>query len=191
MQVHDRFFLQQLPNDRADEPGGADDAGPDDEVGAEPIVALTFVEDDLKKSEADAKEGDADVIDPETQFLHIGRILDQHCRHQDGDDADRNVDKENPAPCETVGNPAAKCGTDRGRHDDTHAVDGHGHALFFAREAIDENSLGNWLKATSSRALDDAEEDEHGQTWREAAQKRADREDRNASHVELFAAEDI
>src|SRR6185437_8322729 len=160
-----------LPNDCADEAGGADDAGPDNEVGAEPIVALAFVEDDLKKSEADAEEGDANVIDPETQFLHVGRILNQHRGHQDRQDADGNVDEENPAPGETVGDPAAKCGTDRRRHDDAHAVDGHGHALFFARETIDENCLRDWLKTASSGALDDAKENEHGQTWREAAEK--------------------
>ena len=109
-----------------------------------------FVEHHLDEAQAHAQQAQADEIDLETLLERlanqIGRVLDQRDRHQDGHHADRHIDEENPAPRKTVGDPAAERGADDGRDHHAHAVNGHRHALLFAREAFHQDGLRNGLK---------------------------------------------
>ena len=78
----------------------------------------------------------------------------------DGDDAERDVDEEDPVPGPVVRNPAPEQGADDGPARHPHAVDRRGHAHLLDREGFDEDGLGQRLQGASSYALHDAEEDE-------------------------------
>src|SRR5580700_2449916 len=94
-----------LPYTDGDERDDADDGHDDDEGRAEPIVALTFIEDDLHGAETESEQAEADVINAEAGaffLFHVGRIADQHIGEDQRNNADRNVDEKNPAPVEIV-----------------------------------------------------------------------------------------
>src|SRR6202795_1526591 len=100
-----------FPDADGDERDDADDGHDDDEVGAEPIVALALIEDHLHGAETEGEEAEADVINAEASaflLLHVGGIADEHIGEQQRNDADGNIDEENPAPVEIVSNPAAE-----------------------------------------------------------------------------------
>ena len=94
-------------------------------------------------------------------------------------------------PAVVIGNPAAKRRTDRGRDNDGHAIHGKGHAALLCGEGVRQDRLFARLQAASARALQNAEEDQHGQSWCQSAQKRTDGEDGDARHVEALAADHI
>src|SRR5208282_3248898 len=148
---------------------------PDDEMRLKPIVALALIEEDLEEAEADAEECDADVIDFEALaglFTgDVGRIDDQGGSEKDGKKSDGNVDEENPAPGVVVREPAAESWPDDWGDDNAHAIDGHGHALFFARKTFDKDGLRDGLQAAAARSLNYSKEDEQRQAGSNAAQK--------------------
>src|SRR5713101_9445260 len=164
-----------------------------DEVGFEPIFALTFVEDHLQRSHAQSHEAEADVVDLGLAQLaapEIGRVLYESRGEQHGNDADGNVDKENPAPGKVVGNPSTKRWSDGGSGDNGDAVDGESHASLGGLKSIGQYSLLAGLQAASASALQHAANDKGGQVRGQAAQERANCEEGNATHVEILAAHD-
>src|SRR5208337_1493571 len=194
MQLDDGILLAKLPKDCADQADSRKHGAPDDEVRFKPVVALPFIENDLEEAEADAEESQADVVNLDAQAIafpgDMRRIGDERGGHKDGEDSDGNVDEEDPAPGVVVCDPAAQSGSDDGRSDDAHAIDGHGHALLFARKALDEDGLGDGLQAAAARSLQDAEEHQQGQAGGKAAEQRADDENEHTTHVEAFAAKE-
>ncbi len=146
----------------------ADDTQAKYEVRAEPIVALAFVENDLQCTEADGKQPESDVINAEIRaaaFFHVRRIGDQHIGEEQRDDSDGNIDEENPAPIEIVGNPAAQSGADRGRQNHGHAVNGERHAALFRRERVRENRLLARLESAAAHALKYPEKNQQRRDW--------------------------
>src|ERR1700677_4760031 len=97
---------------------------------AEPIVALAAIQDHFQATEAECNQPYSNMVD--TQFTGAARglylfderrwILDHAARQDQRDDADRNVDEEDPAPREVVGDPSAERRTNRRRDYDRHAV---------------------------------------------------------------------
>ena len=163
-------------------------------VRGEPIDFLAFVENDLQGADAEGDEAEADVIDADAllavrSLLQVGRIFDEPVGEIQRNNADGDVDVENPAPAEIVGDPAAEGGADGGGDDHGHAVDGESHAAFGGRESIGEDGLFAGLQAAAGGSLQDAEENQHAEGGREAAQETAAGEKRDAGHVETFAAE--
>src|SRR3984885_15122378 len=192
MQVDDGIFMMPLPEDDKDQRRGRDDGQPQNEVRFEPVIALTFVEDDLKGSEAERDETEAGVVDAgfaKLAALEVGRILDEARGEKQRNNSDWNIDKENPAPGEVVGNPTAERRADGRCHDNGDAIDGERHSPFGGCECIGQNSLLARLQSAAARALEDAEEDEHAEVGRESAEERTDGEDGDTAHVEMFAAD--
>ena len=191
-EIDDGILTVEFPKQRADQSRRRDEAAPHDEVRAEPILALPLVEHHLQKAEAHAQQPQTDVINPQAAQAfanQVGRVEDQERGHQDGEGAHGNVDEEDPSPGVVVGNPAAQRGADDGRHDHAHAVDRHRHALFFLGEAFHQNRLRNGLQRATSRALEDAEEDQQAEAGSHAAQEGAGGEDDHTGHIETLAAE--
>src|SRR5580704_15675138 len=127
MQIDDGIFVPPFPDDEENQGCRGDQGKSQDEMRLEPIVALALVEDDLKRTEAQRNEAQADVIDPcfvKLAALEIWWILNEPGGKQDRKNADGNVDEENPAPAEIVGYPSAQGVTDGGRSDDGDTVDG-------------------------------------------------------------------
>ena len=142
--------------------------------GAEPVFLLALVEDDLQEAEADDDQRQADVIDLDVLALDC-RAATADLRppggEEEGEQADGDVDEENPAPVVIVGDPAAESGADGRGDDDRHAEDGEGLAALLGREGVREDGLFAGAHASSAGALQDAEENEEGQRRREAAEE--------------------
>src|SRR5271170_7659287 len=174
MEIDYGIFVMPLPYSDGDERNHADDGHGDDEVRAEPIVALAFIEDDLHGAEAESEEAEADVINAEASaflLLHIGRIADEHVGEQQRNDADGNIDEENPAPIEIVGDPSAEGGADGRSEHYGHAVNGESHAAFSRLESVGENCLFAGLQAAAADSLQHAKNNQHAEVRREAAEK--------------------
>ena len=116
-------------------------------------------------------------------------VLHQRGRHQYAQDADRNIDEEDPAPREVVRDPASQRRADDGRHNDAHAVHGHGHALLFLLEAFYQDGLRDGLQTAAAGALDHAEQDQQEKIGRDAARERAQREEDDATDIQPLAPE--
>ena len=80
-------------------------------------------------------------------------VLNQPRGEQDRQDANRNVDEENPAPAEIVRDPPSQRGTDRRSGDDCHSVDGECHPSFRRGKSIRQNSLLAGLQAAATDSL--------------------------------------
>ena len=189
--------LSQLPPDHDDE---GDDHGDDeegDEVGGEPVVFLAFVEDELERAEGEAEETEAEEVELDAALLRFfdllldpGRIFDDARGEEEREEADGDVEEEDPAPVEVVGDVAAEGGADGGCAHDGEAIHGEGLAALCGREGVGEDGLLGGCEAAAADALQDAAEDEDRQRRGEAAHRGADAEERDADHVELLAPDE-
>jgi hypothetical protein len=109
-------------------------------------------------------------------LLHIGRIFDDARGEEQGDQADGDVEEEDPAPVEVVRDVAAERGTDGGRAHDSQAIHGEGLTTFFRRERVGEDRLLGGRKSAAADALKNAAEDQERQRGSKAAQRGADAE---------------
>jgi len=117
----------------------------------------------------------------------VGRIFDNARGEHQGEYGDGDVDKEDPAPGEVVGDPAAQGGADHRRQHDRHAVDGEGLAALARRKRIDEDRLLAGLQAAAPGSLQDAKENQQRKRWGETAEHGTEAEERHADHVEALA----
>ena len=189
-EVDDGVVNGELAPEEEGEGNDHGDAGVDDEAGGEPVVFLTFVEHHLEGGDEDDEEAEAPVVDAFLLFADVGevrRVFDEALGEVEGEDADGDVEEEEPAPGEVVGNPAAEGGAERGGEDDGHAIDGEGHGALFRGEGVGEDGLLRGLEAAAGEALNDAEEDERAEGGGEAAEERGEGEEEDAGHVEALA----
>ncbi len=85
-----------------------EEGGPADPDGAEPVVFLTLVEDDLQAAGPDDECGEAVAVEGgDFGFADVRRIEDEAVDHEEGEEADGDVDVEGVAPGVGVGEPAA------------------------------------------------------------------------------------
>src|SRR5882724_2919836 len=99
------FGCQLTPNE-SPEPHNSKDAERGDEVRAEPILLLAFIEHDLQGANADHQQTDAPIIDALRFFADVWRIEDEELGHGERDDADGDVDVEDPSPAVVVSDPS-------------------------------------------------------------------------------------
>src|ERR1022692_631763 len=91
--------------------------GPANPGGAEPVVLLALVEDDLQRAGPDHQEAEADVVEgADLGVLDVGRIVDEAADEDEGENADGNVDLEGVAPTESIREPSAERGADDRSH---------------------------------------------------------------------------
>jgi hypothetical protein len=124
----------------------------------------------VRKAEAEVvhfEEAGAVGLDPRG-------IFNEARDEEEGEDADGDVDVEDPAPGEVVGDPAAEGGADgRGENGDE-AVESEGLAALLGLEGVGHDGLGHGLQAAAAGSLKDAEEKQHGQRKSRAAEKAGD-----------------
>ena len=193
VQVDDRVLARPLPVDEKQQGSRRDDRQYHDEVRFEPVFALAFIQDNLQRAQAHRHQAEPDVIDfrfRKLLALHEGRVLDQARGQDQGKNADGNIQEEDPAPGEVVGDPAAQSGADGRRQHHREAIDREGHAAFCGRKRIRQDGLFAGLQAAAPRALQYAEQNQHAQVRRQPAQERTDGEDGHAAHVETLASND-
>ena len=177
---------QTQPMKRDDQRGD----GPAHPDGAEPVVFLALVEDDLQAAGPDDQQAEADVVEgADLGVLDVGRIVDEAADHDDGENADGDVDVEGVAPAEGVGEPAAQGGAEHRRDHDAQAVGGHGLGALSERKAFEQDGLRKRLQRAAAGALHDARQQNDAQRGRRAAEERRDGEDDDAGEQEALAAE--
>src|ERR1700722_1548210 len=161
-----------FPDHRGDQRRDADGRHGYDETRVEPIVALAFVEDYLQGAESDGDQAETEIVDAAFHvalFLEVWRVLDQSRGEKQRDNSDRDVDIENPAPTEIVGDVAADRRANCRRENHGHAVYGERHAAFRGGKRVGEDGLLARLKAATARALQNPADDQHREIRGEAA----------------------
>src|SRR5208282_4612501 len=156
MQIDDWILVLPLPENHKDQGDSGDEREDHNEVRFEPIIALPLVENNLQGSKAKGHEAEADVIDfgfTELAAPEIGRILNEPRGQENGNDSDGNVDEENPAPGEVVGDPSAERRPDGRSRDHGNAVHSESHAALGGRKSVSEYGLFAGLKAASASSL--------------------------------------
>ena len=79
---------------------------------------------------------------------------------QQRNNSDRNIDEENPAPVEIVGDPPAQRGTDRRRQHHGHAVNRESHAALSGFKRVGQDGLFAGLQTAAAGTLQNAEDDQ-------------------------------
>src|SRR5882757_6678358 len=108
MEIDDGVFVSPLPNDHEDQGRRANQRKRDNKIRLEPVVALPLVENNLQSTQPQGHKSEPNIVDvsfTELAALEIRRVLNQSGRKKYRYNPDGNVDKENPAPGEVVGNP--------------------------------------------------------------------------------------
>src|ERR1700722_4313416 len=140
----------------------------DDEVALEPIFGLAAIEDDFKAREGHCDGENSPAVDFE--FAAFARGFDFFCElrwirkqiagEDERDDADRDIDEEDPAPAPVIGDPAAERRADGRSGDDGHAVERESGGAFGGGKCVNENGLLDGSEAATADSLQDAEENE-------------------------------
>ncbi len=91
--------------------------------------------------------------------------MDEAVGEEEREQADGDVDEEDPAPVVVVGDPAAEHGADGGRGDDGDGVEGEGGGAFGGREGVDEDGLLDRGEAAAADALQDARDEHDAEAW--------------------------
>ena len=154
---------------------------------AEPVELLAAVQHHLERAGREPQHGEAVPGEPELRPLR--RLAHEQRDADHGEDAERQVDVEHPAPGVEVGQVAAERRADHRAHGDAHREDRH--RLGAARERIDvqHRRLRQRRQGGAEHALQQAEADQLLQRLRRAAQHGGDGEAGDADHEQPLAAE--
>ena len=162
-----------------------------DEGGGEPSVLFALVEHNLQAAHGQGEEGQSHVVHV-AQARRIGldprRIVNEAGDEDEGQDADGNVDEENPAPGEIVSDIAAERGADGGSEHGDQAVEREGLPALVGLKGISHDGLRHGLHAAAERALQYPAEEEDGQGGRRATKKAGDGEAGDAKDEEVAAS---
>ena len=115
--------------------------------------------------------------------------MDEAVDHEEGEQADGDVDVEGVSPGVGVGEPAAEGGAEDRGDDDAEAEDGHGGATLARGEGLEQDGLGERLEGSAAGALDDAGGENEGESGSRSAGEAGQGEDGDAGHEEALAAE--
>ena len=185
-EVDHRVGDPQLPEDQGSQPQHEKDEQrlelPEGVV--VPVPLLPLAEHNLPATHRQGEQPQTDVVEverPATQLrpllLEVFGVLDREVAHQVAEDADREVDEEDPAPVVVDGDVAAQRRADDRGDQPRHAEHRHGRALLLGREAVDQDPLAGGLESAAGDALDHPEEDQLLETGGKAAQHRGGGED--------------
>jgi hypothetical protein len=95
----------------------------------------------MKSTFSETHEIDLLMLRSRFKSDELGRIFDHAVRQEEREQADGQVDEEDPVPVEVVGDPAAERGADGRREDNGHAIDGKGLPALLNGEGIGEDGL--------------------------------------------------
>ena len=189
-QIHQRMLHPEFPHNESDHGDGGNRHKPSDPDRAQPVHFLSLVQHDLQRRKPDRQQSEPDEVNGRLQVaFDVRRVLDEPFRQRHRQQADRQVDVENPAPGIIVGDPAAERRADDGRYDDRQRKCRHCHAAFGGRKTFQQDRLGNRHHRAAAGALQDARQNQHRQVQRHPAQHGRKREHRDAGDEHPFASE--
>ena len=184
----DRLGDPALPpqEHRGDDDGRRDHR--QDERGAPPELAAAD-EGEQQARDADDEQAGAEVVD--LVVVPLGLDVQDRAGDDERDDAQRDVDEEDPAPGELVDEEAAEQRPD----DAGDGEDGAEVALVLAavdrRDDVADDDEGEGHEPAAAEALDRPGADQLPHLLGEAGQQRADQEDDDREHVDRPAAVDV
>ena len=116
--------------------------------------------------QADEQEADRDREDERAEVIEVARgagPLDRRQEppdHDQADDADRQVDEEDPVPADAVGQEAAEARPDEERDPEDRSEEALVLAAFGRREEVADDREGDREEGAGAEALDAAEQDQ-------------------------------
>ena len=105
--IDDRLVRRQLAPDEQHEREPRREREPADEPRVEPVVPLALLEHELQRPDAEREEQEAQHVDLAGALL-MHRVVHVRHRHDRGENAERDVDVEDPGPVVVVDDPAAE-----------------------------------------------------------------------------------
>src|SRR5262249_59975023 len=94
-----------LTDDECGQGDGGRNSQTDDEARIEPVLALTPIEQELKRAESHYHQEQSGKIEAR-RLLGVGRVEQENARGDEAYGAERQVDVEDPAPRPVVGDPS-------------------------------------------------------------------------------------
>ena len=185
-QIEDGLARRQLADDEAEHSDHGHHREGHDQGGVEPVLVLAAVEDELETTEPHHHEHEPERVDA-PRLLEIGRVEEEGADHDEAEEADGQVDVEDPAPGPVVRDPPAQRRPEDGPHHDADAPDGHGEAALAHREDLPQDGLGQRDQGPAPNTLEHPCNDEKGQVGGQPREEGADREDRGADQKEPAA----
>src|SRR5665213_3857923 len=116
----------------------------------------------------------ADIVDLDASTFELGEIwwiFHQPEDKKERQDADGQVDIENPAPRIIVREPAAESRADCGCADRRDSVKSKCEPALLRWKRVGENGLRHGLQSATARALQDPEQDQQGKARCDAAEQ--------------------
>ena len=143
-----------------------------------PIVLLALVEDELERSKGKTQQAEPEEIELDATLLRLQDLLmnvrwifhDSRCQEQ-RQQADWNIEKEDPSPVVVICDPTTKRWSDRRRNYNSQAIHREGLPSLFRWKGVGKNRLLRRSKPASANALQDAKEDKQRQRGCETAER--------------------
>src|SRR5208337_4871281 len=99
-------------------------------------------------------------------------IVDNLLRQKQRDDADWNIDKEDPMPIEVFSDPSSQGRTDCRRYNNGHAVDREAHIALLGCKCVGEDRLFTRPETSASKALHYTKNNQHRKAGGQSAEHR-------------------
>ena len=149
-------WMPQFPDHRGHKRCAGDDRERENQIRAEPIHFLSFVQDDFQRGQAEGDQSQPDQIDAEglpssggALGEHVRGISQDNLRQHQRNNPYGKVNIKNPSPGITVGDPPAEGRTQNRRHQYGEGIDGHGHSPLGGGKRIEQNRLNRRLKSAT------------------------------------------
>ena len=147
------MFGREFANNKCGEANDGKHTQRADEIGAEPVVFLPLVQHDLQAGNAERQVSHSPKIDLRGRALDVGRIKDKNASQKNCENANRDIDIEDPAPAITVSKPSSQDGTKHWRNHDAQPPETHSLAAILRRKDFHQNGLGERLQSASTGSL--------------------------------------
>ena len=174
-EIDDRIRPVEFPENAADDSDSGGDAEKDDKMRAKPVVSLPFVEDNLQAAKPDRDKRESNEVDIERLLypllagaFDVRRVVYKQVAEKQRQQADGNVDEENPPPGVVVRNPPAESWAHRGRDNNRDAVQRKSHPALLLAECVVQNRLLAGSKPAAAHSLQHSKEDQQLKIWRES-----------------------
>ena len=157
--------------------------------GGGPTPGRSFSEGQQDDDEPDRREHQSP--DVEAAMVSVADVAEEPGREGHGEDADGDVDHEQPAPTHVGGEVATEHGADRGCRHRGNAPDPQGPTAPVRFEQLEDHRHPDRQERSAAKSLHDAATDEDAQGRRERAEQRTDREQGEADDEDVLLSETV
>ncbi len=181
--------MVQLPGHEGRQGHGTHQGQGHDALVLEPGVLLPLLQQHLQRAQGEGQQGDAGPVDARQGRRWLGFIRRQGPQgEQHRQDAEGQVDQEDPSPVQQVGEEAAQGGPQGRAGDDPQAEYRLGEALAVLGHGFKQDRLGFCQQPAPQQPLDDAPGHQPGQGRRQAAEHRGGGQAGHGEHEVAAAA---